>query len=191
MVLVTALVLTPSAAGGPVGSIEKNHVILTNLDGKDPYYGAVKAYRKLHSDAKILEFEGRDVKGVARKLTDLEPRFVSVVIKPEDLDFNFQASMLELCTSLDDDPFCDFSFGYITGGTADEAVAFVKNIARARKGGLPRKVLNSPVSSSNTRIEGDARMTYGLDWPLTTLRYGAAHGKETDHKEIRACSPRA
>ncbi|MHC4778627.1 MAG: hypothetical protein ACYTFG_08650, partial [Planctomycetota bacterium] len=188
--LLPAIVLAFLFCSEPVpavekGSVEKNHVILTNLDGKDPYHGAVKAFEKIHPEAKVLKFTGRDVAGITDDLRAADPKFVTVVLKPDDLDFNFQASMLKLCTSLDADPFCDFSFGYITGGTAEEAVGFVKNIARAAKKARPQKMLQSPVSIMMRRMEGSALQSFGRPWPMTTLYYGGPRGTEKSPEEIR------
>ena len=60
-----------------------DHVVLTNVAEKSPYDAAVSAFLKLHPDALVLRFEGRDPKGVRQDLLSMEPRYVTVVLPPE------------------------------------------------------------------------------------------------------------
>ena len=62
------------------------------------------------------------------------------MLRPEDVDFNFARAFLQLATELDDDPFVDFAYGYVTGRTADDALAFVEAGIRASKKKVEPKV---------------------------------------------------
>ncbi|MHC5036576.1 MAG: HEAT repeat domain-containing protein [Planctomycetota bacterium] len=186
MGIILVITLSASLWAAPTGSVEKNHVILTNLPEKDPYHQAVVDYQAIHPDAKILRFSGREVDALKGKLRSARPKFVTLVVKPEDIDYNFHGRVLALCTGLDDDPLCDFSFGYITGATAGDAVRFVKAIAKAWKKGLPEKILNAPVSyQASAREEKRALEEFGVDWPLTVLSYGTGTREPLSDEAIR------
>jgi hypothetical protein len=170
----------------PAGTNEKNYVILTPLPESDAYWKALEEFKKIHPEAKVLRFTAGEVEKVSEQLRELEPRFVVVVLKPEDLDVNFQSRFLKVCTGLDADPFCDFSYGYITGATAKEALGFVRGIARASKKTLPRRILYAPVTGGqNARRESSALHAYGVDWPMVTLCYGKVGNREMTDQEIR------
>ncbi|MCP3858606.1 MAG: hypothetical protein GY704_03045, partial [Phycisphaeraceae bacterium] len=64
-----------------------------------------------------------------------------LVVRPTTLDVHFHYEILERASRLDGDSFVDFRLGYVTGATADDAVAFVEGIAKARKKGIPRTIL--------------------------------------------------
>ncbi|MHC5039253.1 MAG: HEAT repeat domain-containing protein, partial [Planctomycetota bacterium] len=172
----------------PPGAEEKKYVILTNLAESDGYFRAVKKLKEIHPEAEVLPFEGNDPGAVKAKLKALEPRFVAVVLKPTDIDVNFQSRLLTLCTQMDDDPFCDFSFGYITGGNSTEAHQFVKNIAKARKKGLPKKMLYMPTIARrpSMRSEMTTAQSYFVDWPMVYLGFGEIQGKAMTEAEAIA-----
>ncbi|MHC4600298.1 MAG: hypothetical protein ACYS47_14955, partial [Planctomycetota bacterium] len=164
--------LAAGSAAAPLASAANKasggYVVLTNLPEKDPYYKAVRTLLAIHPGAKVVSFPKGDVASAAAALKKTAPRHVVVVLKPADLDMNFQGRLLTLCTGLDDDPFCDFAFGYVTGATAEEAAGFAANIRRAWKKPLPKRALEVPTfgGGPSRRTQGSARNTFGVDWPL-------------------------
>jgi hypothetical protein len=168
------------------------YVILTNIPDTDAFAKAATEFKALlHPEAKIVQFDVDKWDALAKSLRDIKPRYVAVVVKPETLDINFQGKFLKLCTEMDDDPFCDFSYGYITGGTAEETLAFVQNIAKAKKRALPHKILETPTMGGSdpkgpeyppVRQECTGLDEgYGVDWPLVKLAFG-----EIDRKQMNA-----
>ncbi len=85
---------------------------------------------------------------------------------------------LRFATTLDDDPFVDFAYGWITGETADEAVAFVKRIVKAHKAKWPERVVRASVGGSqgaSQSIEGPY-VVGPLSFPGRRLRFVAPEG---------------
>src|SRR5262249_694067 len=64
------------------------------------------------------------------------PRQVAVVLRPDQLDYVFARAFLQLATEIDDDPFVDFDYGFITGRTPEDALALV---AAAQAASQPRE----------------------------------------------------
>ncbi|MDQ7778808.1 MAG: hypothetical protein RDV41_03760 [Planctomycetota bacterium] len=127
------------------------YVVVTNIADSDPFYEAVTLLAA-HRKAATVLFSPDDLEGLRARLAELSPRFVAVVVKPEVIDTNFIRSFLMMSTRLDADPFCDFSYGYITGATARDAATFVRNIIKAEKDGLPKRFMYSYVCGGQCDI---------------------------------------
>ena len=133
----------------------KGYLILTNLPKTDPYYRAATKLAEAH-DGQIRPIDLQHPLAIRRGLASLQPRYVALVLKPEDIDSNLQREMIALSTRMDDDPFCDFAFGFITGATADDAVGLVDRSLRVQKEGLRKKIVETAVTSGvkSYTIEG-------------------------------------
>lgn len=147
------------------------YVILTNLAPKDPYFEAVSRLQK-HRNATILTFNPAHVEGVMEAIRRISPAFVCVVVRPETLDINLNYDILELSTHLDDDPFPDFTYGFVTGSTASHAVAFVNNMIRAElnPSDIPQKLVAfgpSNVSQADDKTSFD----WLTDWQCSRLAH--------------------
>lgn len=129
-----------------------SYVILTSVtDTNDGYYQAVKALRD-YRIASVLTFDPTNPEAILPALVTLAPRYVAVVVKPMELQINFIRQFLMMSTKLDDDPFSDFSYGFITGATAQDALNFVNTIISAETNniqGYPLKVGGYAASSIN------------------------------------------
>jgi hypothetical protein len=117
------------------------YVILTNVGVGDGYHRAVERLAA-HRQARVLSFDPQRPMASKDELQRLRPRYVALVLKPRDLDINVARGVLMLSTELDDDPFCDFAYGFITGATAADALAFVDNIIKAEREGVAGKPLS-------------------------------------------------
>jgi hypothetical protein len=73
---------------------------------------------------------------------------------------NFHFEFLERASRLDSDPFVDFSFGYLTGATAEEAVAFAEGIRAAMKRKPAKSILEFGPSSQPHPLTGGTRHKY-------------------------------
>ena len=71
-----------------------------------------------------------DLNSLLPKLKRCQPEYVAFVARPDQIDVNFARQVLKLATRVDDDPFVDFSFGVITGHTADDAIRLVESGSR-------------------------------------------------------------
>lgn len=119
---VTALLATlpPSLLAQAPG-----YVVLAAVPASDPFDAAARVLAE-HHHAPIVRFDPNDLEPLRAALTKSPPRFVALVMRPEQIDFVFQRRFLQLATEVDDDPFVDFAFGYLTGRTADEAAALAR-----------------------------------------------------------------
>lgn len=117
------------------------YVVLTTIDDTDPYYPAVQTLSTYRS-AQVIHFSPNSINDLLPTLINLAPRYAAIVLKPIELDINFVRRFLMMSTNLDDDPFSDFSYGYITGATAQDAINFVNNIIYAETIGT---ILNYPL----------------------------------------------
>lgn len=79
----------------------------------------------MHRRGKIVSLDLENLNAFRDVLRQKPPRYLAVLLRPEQLDFDLARKFLAMATQLDDDPFVDFSYGFITGATADEASAFV------------------------------------------------------------------
>lgn len=121
-------------------------VVLSEVPEKDPWFRAVTALGDTVKE--VVPFRPGKLADAFRRLQQLRPGFVIVLIRPASLDVNFHFEFLERASRLDDDPFVDFAFGYLTGATPDEAVEFATAIAAARKAGVPRSIVEFGPSSA-------------------------------------------
>ncbi len=103
------------ASCGPVRSPEivPRYAVLTNLPPQSPMHRSARWLAE-HRLGTIVQFSNmdRDAPAVLRKLRELSPSFVAVVVRPEDLDANLQLAIFELSCRVDPDPFPDFAWGY-------------------------------------------------------------------------------
>lgn len=113
---------------------------------KDDYAAAGRRLAE-HRKAEVVTVSYDDLAAVAAELKKRRPAYVAVVADPSRVDTNFVRRLLVMSTTLDDDPFCDFAYGIITGRTPKEALAFVERILRAEKEGLPKRMVSAGVSS--------------------------------------------
>lgn len=135
------------------------YVILTTVDDTtDSYYPAVTALRDYRS-ARVVDFDPSSVEALVPVLAALAPRYVAIVLKPTELDINFIRRFLEMSTLLDDDPFSDFSYGFITGATGQDAVNFANSIIYADTHGIYGYPLN---------IGGYAASSINFVYPFAT-----------------------
>jgi hypothetical protein len=154
-VVLTALLLSASCHDDAVDlpgdddGVSTRYVVLTTLHPSDPYYPAVTKLRA-HRAATVQRFDPADLAAVKSALKAADARHVALVMKPRELDINFARRFFMMSTELDDDPFSDISYGYITGATAADAVAFVERIIKAEKEGLANKPLTASGYSAST-----------------------------------------
>lgn len=103
----------------------RDYVVLAAFDANDPFDAAAQVLVKARS-AQLVRFAPDDLEPVKKALAAAMPRHVALVMRPEQIEFAFARRFLQLATELDEDPFVDFAFGYITGRTADDAAALSK-----------------------------------------------------------------
>lgn len=99
-------------------------VLISESTAKD------KAWRQT-ADKFLKRYKGRpvcwenDVKDVAQKLRTLQPRYVAVIAKPEEIDRVLISELHQLSRTINDDIYGDFLWGVVTGRDADAAASLL------------------------------------------------------------------
>jgi hypothetical protein len=114
--------------GAPSAEGVAKLVVLTEVGERDPRHEVVDLLRARGATA-VVRFDPERMDRAFETLRRLAPGAVAVVVRPETLDVHFHFDLLERASRLDDDPFVDFAFGYFTGATPEEAVAFARGTA--------------------------------------------------------------
>jgi len=130
------------------------YVVVTTVGSSDPYYVVAQALAA-HRGGTILEFDVSDLPSLMEALKGAGARYVAVVVRPLEMDINFNRAFIMNSTTLDDDPFPDFSWGYITGPTPEVAMDFVLNMIKAETEDvedLPLDIAGYSVTSFNYRM---------------------------------------
>lgn len=125
----------PTATATIVAPVE-GYVILTDLDPSDDYYDAVEklaAYRQ----ADILTFD-EDVSAVLPELQALSPTFLAIITRPERIEETFAFEVFTLAKDIQPGFETDVAYGFITGITAEDTLAYIDNLALYERGLLPQ-----------------------------------------------------
>ena len=130
----------PKDGGAPSVEHKDHFVVLAAVGEDDPYHGVVRVLQQGGAD-EVIALDPDKPKAAFKQLRAIRPGFVAIVIRPEALDVNVHFDFLERAARLDADPFVDFAFGYFTGATADEAIAFAKATQKLKRKKLPSVML--------------------------------------------------
>jgi uncharacterized membrane protein len=170
----------PGATGRALPTDPK-YIILTTVVGGDPYYNAVSALRSLRGGAgvQVLNFDPKHLDALLPALQSSQPRYAAVILKPTELDINFTRAFFMMSTKVDNDPFTDFSYGFITGATAQDAMNFVANIKKAETQKVQDFPLNwSGFSASSINAVYTTSSDYSADLDLN--KYSMIYMEEND-----------
>jgi uncharacterized membrane protein len=135
--------------------LNPDYIVATSVEGSDPYYAVAQTLAD-HRGGAVVTFDITDLPALMKDLNESGARYVAVVVRPGEMDINFNRAFIMNSTTLDEDPFPDFSWGYITGPTADEAMDFVENIIKAESEkveDLPLDISGYSVSDFNARYQ--------------------------------------
>jgi hypothetical protein len=135
LIIIMVSLTVQVALCGTVGSTRhRKYVIVTDANdksGQDPYERVVRELAKLRNPSAILNLDANGLEGLVGELQTLKPRYVALVVHPERIEDNFVGGVFEGLTGLDDDPYIDCAYGYITGATPQDALRLVRNTADA------------------------------------------------------------
>ncbi len=92
---------------------------------------AAETIRALHPNARELAFRPDRLDDLLPELRKIAPGFVCIVAPREVIDLRFARRCFLFATRVDDDPFPDFAYGFVTGDDGAHAHAFARNIAMA------------------------------------------------------------
>ena len=103
---------------------ESDYIVADAVGKNDAFYRAAERLAA-HRRGKIVSLDIANLSAFRDALRQKPPHYVAVVLRPEQLDYVLARKFLVMATQIDDDPFVDFSYGFVTGATAEEALAFV------------------------------------------------------------------
>ena len=113
--------------GNPADTV----AVLSLVEPGSPFAAVAQRLADRHA-APIVRATPQNVDEARDELAGLAPTHVAIVVAPDDLDENLAAAVFSLMTRLDDDPFADAGWGYLTGRDADAALALVESSDPAR-----------------------------------------------------------
>jgi|GEM_PF-402490 len=131
------------------------YIVLSAVDPKGPWHKAAERLAKYRKGT-IIPFQIDQLASVQRKLALAGARYVAVVLEPGDLDVNLHRRLIAMSTRMDDDPFCDFALGYITGPTPEAALALVEGAIQVEKEGIAKSTAEASVISEIKSFVTDA-----------------------------------
>jgi Flp pilus assembly protein TadD len=111
---------------------ESDYIVADAVGTNDAFYRVAERLAA-HRRGKIISLDLENLNALREALRQTPPRYVAVVLRPEQLEYDFARKFLVMATQLDDDPFVDFSYGFITGATAEEALAFVERSIKSEE----------------------------------------------------------
>ncbi len=101
--------------------------------------------------AEVVAWDVADDAATLALLKQHDPRYVVFAAPPERIDVDLAHRVLALSTQIDDDPFADFEYGFLTGRDGDAALRFVeRGIAAAKRSTTPAAA-PAPESSPSAR----------------------------------------
>lgn len=174
-----ALLLALAAAAVGAQPPDGAYAVVAGFPADDPYEPAVTRLAEHHGTDLVLRFDPSDPDALLPGLREHAPARVAFVLRPEQIDVNSVRGILRVATRVDDDPFVDFDYGYITGATADEALRFVENIVDASTAPLAARVGQTAVMNGAGKCTAsDTRYRFGAHaLPSRSLRFRAPDGR--------------
>lgn len=131
------LLLKPFQSQGQSG-----YLVLTTITDTTSLYHQAAVTLKNHRNGQLLTFNPVLVDSLLPVLKTINPRYVALVMKPGEIYINFIRKFLMMSTNVDNDPFSDFSYGFITGATGQDALNFVNKIIQAENSYIQHFPLN-------------------------------------------------
>ena len=97
------------------------YLVVSLVGPADPYHAAAKRLAKIRKGS-ILQATVDDLESILAQLQQTAPGNVAFVVRPDQFDINLVHRTLKIATRVDDDPFIDFNYGFITGRTPAAAL---------------------------------------------------------------------
>lgn len=115
-----------------IAAADPAYLVLVEPGEEGAYLPAANALAR-HHDGRVIEFDADDAGALLTLLREHRPRHVAFVLPPQRIDVQLAHHILEVSTQVDDDPFVDFEYGFITGRDGEAALKFVERIIAAWK----------------------------------------------------------
>lgn len=156
-----AFALTTTAAS--VG----DYVVLLEGGESSPYASAAQKLADRRK-GEVRPWSAADHPATLKLLRELRPITVVFVLAPEKIDVDLAHELLSLATRVDDDPFVDFEYGFITGRDGPAAERFVERTLAAADRKFSRRgamfgTWESPVLPPETPLGAMAALGFDFD----------------------------
>lgn len=163
----------PAQTGAPAK--QPGHVVvgvaLTAATEDDGFRVAAEAAGAFH-EAPVLAWDGTDTGALATMLREHRATTALFVLRPETLDIVLHRRLLLASARLDDDWFCDLSFGYLTAENGEQCQQLWQRIERRHRSG---RVQGSWWQASVTSNKSS------LHYPNSAPKTAAAAGLQGPH----------
>jgi len=120
------------AASVMAGGSDHGYVVLLERGADPEFRPAAERLARLH-DAPVEVFDPANLASLQERLRALQPWHAAFVTQPRTIDVQFVQDLIEHLISLDDDPFLDVRFAFITGRDGAAAERFVAATEAARQ----------------------------------------------------------
>ncbi|WP_436717154.1 hypothetical protein U8335_09020 [Roseiconus lacunae] len=113
-----------------VGSCEANaaaedYLVVSLVEKGNAYDEASVVLARRHS-CRAIRGSVDQIEKLLPQFQSRQPSHVAFIVDPSDLDVNLAGKILQVATKVDDDPFVDFAYGFITGRTAESSLKLVR-----------------------------------------------------------------
>jgi hypothetical protein len=106
-------------------TITTGYCVVSLVEDADPFYAAVVELQRLHN-ATVLKALPESLEALLPGLQATKPQYVAIVVRPESLDINLVGRFMKLATRVDEDPFIDFAYAFITGDDPQTALSLIE-----------------------------------------------------------------
>src|SRR5579862_5846054 len=140
--LVSLLALAALQAAQPhVEGDKTGEYLVVTIDSKhfDEHYRYVAHKAAAFHHAAAIDWDGQSCERLLAELRGRIPSNVLFIVRPEDLDINLHRRIISICNRVDDDPFADFCFGYLTARTPEGLEALWARTVALHEHGLASK----------------------------------------------------
>ena len=131
-----SLMLGAAVAAPPA---DGKYLVLVDAGPADSYLPAARQLADLHK-ADVVRFDPAKLDDAFAVLRERRPDYVAFVLPPDKINVDLTHEILARSTRLDDDPFVDFEYCFVTGRDGKAAEHFVGQIKSAWARQYGRKV---------------------------------------------------
>ena len=132
---VVALLVLIAGSHSAAAAADSRYVVVSLVAEEDPYFDAARELAEIRG-GRIIKSVPDNFSSLLEELRRERLKYVAIVLRPEMLDENLARRFMLMAALVDDDPFVDFAYGFITGDSAETAVALAgagKRAERRRK----------------------------------------------------------
>ncbi|MEN6643099.1 MAG: DNRLRE domain-containing protein [Armatimonadia bacterium] len=169
-------------------SVKGRYAVVTGLQPDDPYYQAAEALAE-HRGVEVTYIPFTPYQAFYLALQQLGAEQVAVVARPSDVGPDFAGTLFMAAANMDHDPELDFTYGIITGATAQDAVDMVtRTVMAERNNPAPRRAVCvghvfDGMAHCFTAMENRANDYKRMGMQTDTVRFDDADKDWAQHKD--------